>query len=100
MTDTELIELIENLSADDKGYFAIAYKRPSHIGGGHTLEIESPKCLGSITFWAAGSIDWHIFDIQTATECFLGECEAINVREIEVSLRALFEAIKYRDCEL
>lgn len=82
MTDTEINSLLDELLVELGSEFDLKHRIPVVSGGSHALELESRSCIGTISLWTAGALDWHIFDKRTATEALLGHAEAKNVIDL------------------
>jgi hypothetical protein len=97
MNDLEIKELVSNLPTSVVSELTLKYKGPIALGSGHTIELESKKCLGTISVWAFGMMDWHIFDIETSKETLLGHSEAHDAYAVLDTLFMLFEQIRKHD---
>ncbi len=97
MNDTEINELIAKLPTNVVKEFAVQYKTPIVPGSGHSIELESKTCLGTISVWAAGTMDWHIFDIATSSEALLGHSEVRDADAVRDTLFAILDEIRSRD---
>lgn len=97
MNDTEINEIIAELPIDIVNEFAVKHKVPVTFGSGHSVEIESKTCLGTVSVWATGMMDWHIFDITTSTEALLGYREVKDVDAVREVFLIIFDEIRCRD---
>jgi hypothetical protein len=97
MNDIELENLISTVIMQTTGDLALAYKAPIFVGSGHYLELESKTCLGTISFWASGMMDWHIFDIATSAETLIGQSEVRDLDEIRNKITDIFLEIRGLD---
>jgi membrane protease subunit (stomatin/prohibitin family) len=97
MTDINICELITTLQKEIAHHFILHYVSPIVSGSGHALEIESTNCLGTISIWAAGSMDWHIFDTETSVEAILGYLEVNDVEKLRTAILAIFSEIRDLD---
>lgn len=82
MTDAEVSSLLTELLVELGSEFHLKHRIPVVPGSGHALDLESRSCVGTISVWAAGSADWHIFDSHTAAEALLGYAEPQSVIEL------------------
>lgn len=97
MNDTEIKILIQDILLRAGGDFSLYYRGPIVLGGGHSLEIESKTCLGAISVWASGIMDWHVFDIATSAEVLLGCSEVKDIDAVQECFLAIFEEIRGLD---
>ena len=97
MNDSEINDLISELRTDLESELSLMYKAPVTLGSGHALEVESKTCLGTISVWAAGTMDWHIFDIATSTEALLGHKEINDAEDLRSAMLAILNEIRSRD---
>jgi membrane protease subunit (stomatin/prohibitin family) len=97
MNDAEINNLIAMLPTNLIKEFAVQYKAPVAPGSGHSIEIKNKTCLGTISVWAAGTMDWHIFDIVTSAEILLGHSEVGDVDAVRATLFAILKEAMVRD---
>ena len=99
MNDIEIKILIQNLLMTTGDEFSLCYKAPIALGSSHSLELESKTCLGTLSVWESGMMDWHIFDIATSTEVLVGCGEAQDIAGVRETFLGIFEKIRERDIE-
>jgi hypothetical protein len=99
VNDTEIKTLIQNLLEIAGDEFSLCYKGPIALGSSHSLEIESKTCLGTLSVWESGMMDWHIFDIATSTEVFLGCGETRDIAGVRETFLDIFKKIREHDVE-
>jgi hypothetical protein len=97
MNNSQIKDLIASILSSVEGEFTFHYKAPVVIESCHAIEIESKKCLGTISVWASGMMDWHIFDIETSTENMLGHSEINDQNDLHNVMLSIFEGIRERD---
>jgi hypothetical protein len=97
--DTEIKSFIQNILVSAGDEFSLCYKRPIAPGSSHSLELESKTCLGTLSVWASGLMDWHIFDIATSTEVILGCGEAKDITGVRETFLEILEKVRARDIE-
>jgi hypothetical protein len=100
MNDTELEKLISTVLMQATDDLALAYKAPILVGSCHSLELESKTCLGTISVWASGMMDWHIFDIATSAETLIGQSEVRDLDAVQNKIIDLFREIRVHDKKL
>ena len=99
MKDTEIKILVQNLLVKLGDEFSLCYKQPIAPGSSHSIELESKTCLGTLSVWASGLMDWHIFDISTSTEVILGCGEARDITGVREKFLEILEKVRARDNE-
>jgi hypothetical protein len=97
MNDAEITEIMAQLPTDVVNEFALQYKAPVVAGSGHSFELESKTCLGTISVWAAGTMDWHIFEIATSSESLIGHTEVRDRDAVRDALLAILGQVRGRD---
>jgi hypothetical protein len=97
MTDAEITSLLVELLVELGSEFNLKHRIPSVSGGSHALELESRSCVGTISIWAAGSADWHIFDRHTAVEALLGYAEPQSIIDLRGVVLGVLGQVRRHD---
>lgn len=94
MNDAEISDLVANLPADLAEEFGIQYQAPVALGRSHSINLENQAYVGTISIWASGAMDWHIFDIVTSTESALGYHEVNEINAARNTLLTIFGELR------
>lgn len=98
MTDAEIHSLLADLLVKFSGEFSLKYRTPTIPGGSYALELESSSCIGTISIWATGAADWHVFNRHTAVEALLGYAESQSINDLhDVIVDLLAQVARHDD---
>jgi len=97
MTEADITSFLVALLVELGSEFNLKHRIPSVSGGSHALELESRSCIGTISIWAAGAADWHIFDSHTAAEALLGYAEPRSIIELRGVVLGVLGQVRRHD---
>lgn len=97
MTDNEIHSLLVELLVEFGSEFNLKHRIPVASGGSHALELESRSCIGTISLWAAGAADWHIFDVHSAAQALLGCAQPQSIIELRDVVLSVLDQVRRHD---
>jgi hypothetical protein len=72
MTNLEISQLLSTILSEFESRFEMRHQPPTVAGGGHSLDVDTASCLGTISIWESGAVDWQFVDALTGAETFVG----------------------------
>ncbi len=73
------------------GVVSVSLIEPKTEGAAFALEIEMRSVLGVISFWGSGSMDWHMYEIETEEPKAVGVGAFSSLEELIEKIRAVLE---------